>query len=120
MKNDYIQHMPFVCQEYYHAVDKYPDFVTKFTADTTVLTAVENSLAIARTASDAEKKEGYSFERTINEEVLEVFEAYIKGEYRHCYQELAQCAAVCVRGMDWIRNHHKEAFNGGRKETKGR
>lgn len=120
MKNDYIQHMPLVCQEYYHAVDKYPDFVDKFMADNTSLPTVENWLAIARAASDAEKKEGYSFERTLNEEVYEVFEAYLKGEYRHCYRELAQCAAVCVRGMDWIRNNHKEAFYGDGKETKGR
>lgn len=112
MINDYTQHMSYVCQEYYHAIDKYPKFVARFIADTTMLPTIENSLAIARIASDAEAKNGYSFERTLNEEVLEVLEAYLKDDYKHCYQELAQCVAVCLRGMDWLKHNHKEAFNG--------
>lgn len=84
---------------------KHPDFVVRFESSTTVLPAVQNSLAVARAKSDAEAKDGYSFEATINEEILEALEAYLQKDYKHALEELAQCGAVIVRAMYWVKQH---------------
>ena len=44
-----------------------------------------------------------SAEDLLHCEVLEAMEAYLKGNYRHCLQELAQCGAVILRMMDMVR-----------------
>lgn len=38
----------------------------------------------------------------ILEEIAEAFAAVEAGDLAHARQELAQCAAVCVRAMEWI------------------
>lgn len=48
------------------------------------------------------------FYTVLEEEILEVAEAYEAGDLAHAKQELAQCAAVCIRGMEWIDEEMKE------------
>lgn len=84
---------------------KHPDFAVRLESRATVLPAIQNSLAVARAKSNAEAKDGYSFESTINEEILEVLEAYLQKDYKQTMLELAQCGAVIVRAMYWVKQH---------------
>lgn len=54
----------------------------------------------------------------VREEVLEAVQAFQAGEYKHCLKELAQVAAVAVRGMEFVYRLTSEAkarekFKGG-------
>ena len=85
-----------------YAEQKHPDFAKRFESQTTVLPTVQNFLALARAKSDAEAKSGYSFEATINEEILEALDAYLQGDIEHAKEELRQCGAVIVRALWWL------------------
>lgn len=89
-----------------YAVAKHPEFCKTFLKATEMLPHIENELAIARAQSDAEAKEGFSVQATLNEEVLEAMEAYAKHEYTHALEELAQVAAVTIRAMNFIMENH--------------
>lgn len=103
--NNLVWHTKIIIDQVRFAEMKHPDFAKSFASSTTVLPAVQNSLIVARAKSDSEAKEGYSFEATINEEILEAIEAQLQGDYQHAYLELAQCGAVIVRAMEWIKQH---------------
>lgn len=103
--NNLVWHTKAIIDQVRFAELKHPDFAKSFASTTTVLPAVQNSLAVARAKSDSEAKEGYSFEATINEEILEALEAQLQGDYQHAYEELAQCGAVIIRAMEWIKQH---------------
>jgi hypothetical protein len=44
----------------------------------------------------------------ILEEVAEAFAAVERGDLAHAKQELAQCAAVCIRAMEYIEKKMEE------------
>ncbi|MBO7513728.1 MAG: hypothetical protein J6T54_12335 [Fibrobacter sp.] len=46
----------------------------------------------------------YSANSILEEEIHEAMEAYLKGEREHCLQELAQCGAVILRMMEFVKN----------------
>lgn len=89
-----------------HASAKYPEFCNKFLKTTECVQHIENELAIARAQSDAEAKEGFSVQATLNEEVWEAMDAYAKGEFDHAIEELAHVAAVAMRGINFIMENH--------------
>lgn len=89
-----------------YASTKYPEFCNKFLKVTECVQHIENELAIARAQSDAEAKEGFSVQATLNEEVWEAIEAYAKGEFNHAIEELAQVASVAMRGINFIMENH--------------
>lgn len=108
----FADHIAAINKELTYAVGKHPHFADRFASSTTTLPTVENLLAVAHAKSDAEGKSGDSFETTINEEVLESLEAYLKNDLDHAYQELAQCGAVILRAMEWVdtkRNQNGQA-----------
>lgn len=43
-----------------------------------------------------------AFQSVLMCEIVEAIDAYTHGELAHARQELAQCAAVCIRGMEYI------------------
>lgn len=88
------------------AEKKHPEFCVRFLKQTESVPHIDNELAIARAQSDAEAKDGYSVQATLNEEVWESMEAYAKGEYEHAIEELAQVAAVAMRAMNFIMEKH--------------
>lgn len=92
-----------------YATTKHPEFCNKFLKVTECVQHIENELAIARAQSDAEAKEGFSVQAILNEEVLEAMEAYAKGEFNHAIEELAQVAAVAIRGINFIMEYHTNA-----------
>lgn len=100
------EHIQAICGQYTYACNKHRHFADRFLSTTECLPHLENELAVARAKSDAEIKEGYSVQSTLNEEVLEAYEAYARGEYIHCIEELAQTGAVVLRAMDWITTKH--------------
>lgn len=94
------------------AEQKYPVFCNDLPATGNDIQLVKFALASARVRSDAEKPGGYSFENTIREEILEVLEAYGEGNYGACLNELAQCGAVILRAMEFVKHKLKETNNG--------
>lgn len=64
---------------------------------------VAGNLAELRTINDErERNGGATFSGIIAEELMEAYEAYIAGDLNNCIKELAQVAAVAVRGMDFV------------------
>ena len=45
----------------------------------------------------------------LQEEMWEAMSAYAHGDLAHARQELAQCAAVCIRAMEHIEKEMEEA-----------
>lgn len=95
-------------QEWSKAVSKWPEFARRFMPQ---YSDISEDLARCRALSN---KDPYCIMYTMFEEVFEVFEAYAKGEYEHCMNELAQVGAVSIRAMQWLDEQHisKENNNG--------
>lgn len=87
--------------EYASAIRKHPHFIDFFTFTTCATFAPELNIRRAR-LNVAEKQKNVMFFDVLECEVFEALEAYKKGEMDHARQELAQCAAVCIRGMEYI------------------
>lgn len=83
------------------------------------LVEVKNELEKVRTMNDADEScNESSFLGVLQEEILEVLEAYLQKDYKQCLKELAQVAAVAIRGMDFVYRLTPEAkasakFKGG-------
>lgn len=92
-------------QEWAKAVSKYPEFARRFMP---VYNQIGDELELCRALS---AKDPYCIMFTLFEEVYEALDAYNRGEYEHCKQELAQCGAVIIRAMQWLDETHinKEA-----------
>ena len=45
----------------------------------------------------------YIAEDLLREEVFEALTAYLEGDKEHCLQELAQCGAVILRMMEFVK-----------------
>ncbi len=81
--------------------------------------SVKNMLAECRNVNDIYEDVGTSeFYFVIREEILEVLEAYLQKDYKQCLKELAQVAAVTIRGMEFVYRLTPEAkasakFKGG-------
>jgi hypothetical protein len=52
-------------------------------------------------------------------ELDEAFQAYAHGDLAHARQELAQCAAVCIRGMEYIEHEIAEQQTTKENDTNG-
>lgn len=50
----------------------------------------------------------YAADNIIMEELAEAFAAYEAGDLSAAVQELAQCAAVCIRAMEYIEKEMEE------------
>lgn len=64
---------------------------------------IRDDLKKLRESND--RKEGKltaTFSGIIAEELFEAYEAYVMGDLNNCIKELAQVAAVAVRGMDFV------------------
>lgn len=65
--------------------------------------SVKNMLSENRKANDIYEDAGISeFYLVIREEVIEAMEAFVLKDYKQCLKELAQVAAVAIRGMDFV------------------
>lgn len=80
---------------------KHPHFIDMFTASNATDSDIrlENRRAILHNRISLGAT---SFIAVLSCEIEEAINAYAHGELEHARQELAQCAAVCVRGMEYI------------------
>lgn len=92
------------------AESKYPVFCNNLFALDNDLQLTKLRLATARTRSNAEEEGGYSFENTIQEELLEVLEAWGMKDYDACLEELAQCSAVILRAMEFVKQQSRSSI----------
>lgn len=80
---------------------KHPHFIDYFTFTNCATFEPELHSRRAR-LNVAEKQANMMFFDVLECEVYEALDAYAHGELGHAKQELAQCAAVCIRGMEFI------------------
>lgn len=96
-----------ILEELEKACAKYPGFCPIFLNKDETLQHICTRLAIARHESELESKDlCWSIQNTLNEEVLEAYEAYAEKDYKHCLEELAQVGCVVIRAMAWIKEKH--------------
>ena len=84
-----------------NAKRKHPHFIDHFTS----VTAEEAGLCLDGLRAFLRTRVTFgevAFQSVLMCEVLESIEAYTHGNFAHARQELAQCAAVCIRGMEFI------------------
>lgn len=96
-----------ILEELDKACTKYPGFCPIFLNEYETLANVRAKLDMTRYRSDQEGKSlTWSVQNTLNEEVLEAYEAYAEGDYKHCLEELAQVGCVVIRAMAFIKEKH--------------
>ena len=84
-----------------NAKAKHPHFIDMFTASNATDSDIrlENRRAILHNRISLGAT---SFIAVLSCEIEEAINAYTHGNFEHARQELAQCAAVCIRGMEYI------------------
>lgn len=102
--------LSLVLDELEKAKEKHPHFVDHFFLNEPQFDVVGFALDDARRLLNARTNAGIvNFEAVLRCEVWEAIEAYEKGDLAHARQELAQCAAVCIRGMEYIEKEMEAA-----------
>lgn len=97
--------LSLVLDELENAKRKHPHFVDHFFRKVPQFDVVGFKLNDARRLLEAATNAGVvDFNNVLRCEVWEAIEAYAHGDLAHARQELAQCAAVCIRGMEFIQS----------------
>lgn len=106
------KHLAMVADELKKAKQKHPFFAHRFISDEempVLQNSIATQLSAARAAVRITLEYGDLWARDVLEcEFLEAQEAYARGNYKECLQELAQCAAVVFRIMDMVAEKRKE------------
>lgn len=96
--------LEMVAAELEAAKKKHPKFCDKLTdtrnvkwSDSEKAIKIRNNTRVYSAADDI-----------IMEELAEAFSAVEAGDLAHARQELAQCAAVCIRAMEYIEKEMEE------------
>lgn len=84
-----------IIEHYHKACDKHPVFCTRFANYRMTAESLEDTLAIARTLP-------MTAANILNEEYLEIFEAYVKGDKEHAIDECYDAIAVLIRMVEYI------------------
>lgn len=93
--------LSLVLDELDNAKRKHPKFVDHFTF--TTYKTFEPELRGRRSKLEVSKLQGnVMFHDILECEMFEALDAYVHGDLAHARQELAQCAAVCIRAMEYI------------------
>lgn len=93
--------LSLVLDELENAKRKHPHFIDDFCSLTSSDSDRILSLHRERLAQYIDWK-SCDFHTVLLCEVYEAMQAYAHGDLAHARQELAQCAAVCIRGMEYI------------------
>ena len=97
--------LELVAAELEAAKKKHPKLVDEFIPRHRIYPAkfYDDELDAARWRLDRAKNAGSAnFRNVLQCEVCEAISAYAHGDLAHAKQELAQCAAVCIRAMEYI------------------
>lgn len=92
------EHIIAIMDEYTKACEKHPKFCDKLT--TKDLDNIQKELRILRLLNNFDD---VSASYILDEKIDEVLEAYLEGDKAHAMQELAQCGAVILRMMDFVK-----------------
>lgn len=102
------EHLKAIQYELSHAESKHPKFCYCFDSDTTILNYRETKKSLVKYAQASNDKltqeEKLGAMDILYEEFHEACLAYAEGDLSHCLQELAQCGAVILRTMDFVKN----------------
>ncbi len=85
------------------AKEKHPFFADKMFTDANRWSDVERDVKARNSRGP------YSADNIILEELAEAMSAYSSGDFANAKKELAQCAAVCIRGMEFIEEKERAA-----------
>lgn len=99
--------LELVAAELDAAKKKHPKFVDYFTWTTCKTFSPELEYIRARLAV-LTKQQNVKFQDILECEMYEALDAYAHGDLAHARQELAQCAAVCIRAMEHIEKEMEE------------
>lgn len=88
------ENVQMIFDEYVAAVKKHPKLCDKFTAYSLLHAKHDEGLAKKKNAEPP-----YYADRILEEEIAEARTAFLKGNFAHTKQELAQCGAVVLRMM---------------------
>ena len=98
--------LEMVSAELEAAKKKHPKFVDRFTGYRGYALSVESIEEDLESERErlaiAVNKNRTTFRRVLACEVAEAIAAYAHGDLAHARQELAQCAAVCIRAMEEV------------------
>ena len=98
--------LEMVAAELEAAKKKHPKFVDRFTGYRGYALSVESIEEDLESERErlaiAVNKNRTTFRRVLACEVAEAIAAYAHGDLAHAKQELAQCAAVCIRAMECV------------------
>jgi len=102
-----VNNLELVAAELEAAKKKHPKFVDRFTHWNKMET--RDTLQRCRESLREHKVEN-SVEpmHVLQCELAETYDAYARGKFAHAVQELAQCAAVCIRAMEYIEKEMEE------------
>ena len=95
-----------ILKELAYARGKHQNFADILTNDTD-RKFVKNALMLYRKLNSAHP---YSAKDILFEEIYEGFDAYLKKEYAHAFQEFAQCGAVILRIMAMLSNEAYDLY----------
>jgi hypothetical protein len=101
------EHLKVIKHELSYAEKKHPKFCDCF--DSLMCSCykeiVEKILTQVRSINDSlTEANNIGAMNILQEEITEAMLAYAEGDLSHCLQELAQCGAVIIRTMEFVKN----------------
>ena len=96
------KHIRMIEAEFAAACEKHPKFCDILTRKSERYLARLEAFRKKHTTTMFKRKQVYSAELILDEEKAEALHAFVKGEYDHALQELAQCGAVILRMMQYV------------------
>ena len=101
------EHLKAIKYELNYAEKKHPKFCDCFDSlmGSCYKDIVEKILHQVRSINDSLTEENnIGAINILQEEIIEAMLAYAEGDLPHCLQELAQCEAVILRTMEFVKN----------------
>lgn len=96
------KHIRMIEQEYAKACEKHPKFCDIMTRKSERYLARLEALRKKHTTTIFKRKQVYSAEYILDEEIKEALHAYKANDYDLALQEFAQCGAVILRMMQYV------------------
>lgn len=96
------KHLRMIRDEHRKACEKHPKFCDILTRKSERYLARLEAFRKKHTTTIFKRKQVYSAELILDEEIKEALHAYTTKDYDHALQELAQCGAVILRMMKFV------------------
>ena len=96
------KHIRMIQDEHRKACEKHPKFCDIMTRKSERYLARLEAYRKKHTTTIFKRKQVYSAEYILDEEIKEALHAFVNGDYDNALQELAQCGAVILRMMQYV------------------